>query len=144
MATRTAIREVPSRFSRHMLIVSTDCSKKEGKGAGVGWVIEDNTGEISSGCDYIGSGHTSEEAEAAALLRGIREALREGRQHLHIRCDCMPVVCKVKNNDDISGYVKRIHVLLRQFESWRIQWVPREKNTEADSKAHAGFELPTH
>lgn len=104
--------------------------------AAVGWVIVTGDGIAAEGSDRIGRA-TNNQAEYEALLRALEAAADYGFDSLQIRGDSQLVVKQVTgawNTNDPELKEKRVRAreLLRQFDEWSLDHVPREINDRAD------------
>ena len=112
---------------------------------GIGAVIE-FAGRRVEVCEHIGVA-TNNVAEYTALVRALEEARRIGAGSVHIYMDSELIVrqvagpYKVKNEGLIPLY-ERVKELLKSFKSYRIEHIPRERNTEADKLSKQGAENP--
>src|SRR3954471_17627063 len=76
-------------------------------------------------------------AEWHALVLGLRVALRHGERHVVVKGDSMLVVKQIngewKTKNQALGVLRtQAEELLAQFETWRIEWIPRKENRRAD------------
>jgi ribonuclease HI len=99
---------------------------------------------VKSGYGIIGQGDgmTVNVAEYSGLLAGIKEAKRLGYDYLDIHGDSLMVVNMVSRKwGKLDPHGKHPHLLALLSEIWQelepvmyaITWVPREKNTKADT-----------
>lgn len=98
---------------------------------------------LFSGNGKSGSG-TSNIAEYNALIAGINACLNHGVSVVNIKGDSQLVVNQVKGKWKIKTHhlaEKREHVvrLLKGFQSWNINWIPREQNRIADALVNDVF-----
>jgi ribonuclease HI len=81
---------------------------------------------------------TSNEAEYAGLILALREALAAGeRSNLHIYTDSKVLAKQIHGAYAVrADNLRRLHEcaleLIRQFDLVVVQYIPREKNREAD------------
>ena len=80
---------------------------------------------------------THNTAEWEALMLGLRVALKHGERHVIAKGDSTLVVKQV--NDEWKAKheaMRRLRTeakeLLAQFETWSVEWIPREENRRAD------------
>jgi ribonuclease HI len=122
--------------------VYTDASRDD-EIAGMGWQIVFDDGDIMEGQRYVEGSYTSMEAEYFAMLDGLRMARRYGDE-VEVYVDCDPLVRKMETPDGTSEdwYQRRRGCLrlLRKFESWSLEWKPRESNAAADRLAYEALE----
>ena len=132
-----------------MMKLHTDGACIAQKGVmGIGYVLQigDTTYKRYQGIKADG---TNNIAEYLALLEGITEAsthLQEnGDNTLHIYSDSQLVVNQILGNYKVKN--KQLQVLheyvlkaLKRF-NWKIEWIPREYNTEADKLSKKATKL---
>ena len=104
--------------------------------AAVGWVLVTGDGIAAEAGDRIGRA-TNNQAEYAALVRGLEAAADHGYDELAVRGDSELVVRQVRGEYDANDpqlREKRVRVreLLARFDEWSIEHVPREINSRAD------------
>jgi ribonuclease HI len=76
-------------------------------------------------------------AEYTALIEGLKLARRHGVQHVRVFTDSELVVDQVNRRSAVrQAHLQELHEaatgLVAAFRSFRISWVPREMNAEAD------------
>ena len=96
--------------------------------------------------DVIGPA-THNEAEYQALIEGLKLARNRGIQRLRVYMDSELVVDQVNGvaavrQPHLSDLHKEARGLVDQFKSFRISWVPRELNAEADRLVKAALGAP--
>jgi ribonuclease HI len=79
-------------------------------------------------------------AEYSALIEGLKLARRHGVTNVRAYLDSQMVVDQVNGNSKVrEAHLAPLHSKvedqLRDFKSWRIAWIPREMNREADALA---------
>ena len=106
--------------------------------AAIGVVVSDPSGEVvTTFSDAIGEA-TNNVAEYRALLRALELAAEHGAAEIHVINDSELIarqvtgVYKVKH-PAMQELHRRAMALLRGFDSWSIETVPRAQNAEADS-----------
>jgi ribonuclease HI len=108
--------------------------------AGSGAVLTRAGGEVLfTLSSYLGF-NTNNYAEYHGLILGAEEALKMGVKKIDIRMDSMLVVNQVNGRWKIkSPHLKELarasQELLSRFQSWSLSYIPREKNSLADSAA---------
>jgi len=112
--------------------------------AAVGWVIVTDDGIAAEGSDRIGRA-TNNQAEYAALIAALEAATDYGFAELVIKGDSQLIVKQVRGEWDANDPTlreKRVRVreLLRRFEEWSLDHVPREINDRADELANEAFD----
>ncbi|MBZ6496264.1 ribonuclease HI [Natrinema longum] len=104
--------------------------------AAIGWVIVTGDGIVAEGGETIGTA-TNNQAEYEALITGLEAARDYGYDEVHVRGDSELIVKQVRGEYDTNNpelREKRVtgHELLREFEEWTLEYVPREVNDRAD------------
>ena len=112
--------------------------------ASVGYVIVSGDGIVAEGGHRIGR-RTNNQAEYAALVAALEAAVDAGFDEVEIRGDSQLVVKQVRgewntNDPDLREQRVRVHELLREFDDWSIDHVPREINDRADELANAALD----
>jgi len=112
--------------------------------AAAGWAIVSSDGIVAEGGERLGR-LTNNQAEYEALLRAIRAATDFGLDELDIRGDSQLVVKQIRgewNTNDPELKEKRVTAreLLRAFDRWDIEHVPREINDRADELANEALD----
>lgn len=112
--------------------------------AAVGWVLLDADGIVDEAGEFIGRA-TNNEAEYAALERGLEAATQLGFDELAIHADSELIVNQVTgvyNVDAPHLKERRVRVLelLDRFSTWTITAVPRSVNERADRLANEALD----
>lgn len=112
--------------------------------AAIGWVVLDADGIVDEGGERIGRA-TNNEAEYAALERGLEVAQRLGFDALTIHADSELIVNQVTGAYNVDAphlKVRRVRVreLLESFDDWSITAVPRSVNERADRLANEALD----
>ncbi|MFH1375364.1 MAG: ribonuclease HI family protein [Patescibacteria group bacterium] len=99
-------------------------------------------GEISK---FLGTA-TNNQAEYAAVVFGLEKALKLKATEVEIFLDSKLIVEQVSGRWKIKEVqlkkaVEKVHALLQKFSDWKIQHVPREKNSKADALANRVLDL---
>ena len=113
------------------------------KTAGIGGVIYRNGEEMYSFSEHIGSA-TNNEAEYKALIRGLKELINLKLLNVEVYADSELVVKQINGiykvkNERMQVLHKEAHRLLKEFESWLVSHIPREKNSVADKLSKDGM-----
>jgi ribonuclease HI len=81
------------------------------------------------------------EAEFQAVIRALRWAVKKGYQHVVVFTDCMALVRMVRAGARPGGkyarFIRRVAALVKLIGSVWFQWVPRERNLQADMLCRA-------
>lgn len=76
-------------------------------------------------------------AEWQALILGLGTALKHGERHVLVKGDSMLVVKQINRewktkNEALRSLRGQAEELLARFETWRVEWIPREENRRTD------------
>lgn len=113
--------------------------------AGIGVVLEDDTGDVIAEMAQ-GIGHaTNNVAEYSALIAGLELARTKGVTDLTVHVDSELVVHQLNGewkikNDRLRNLAVKARHLLNSFDSSFISHVPREQNSGADRLANQGMD----
>jgi probable phosphoglycerate mutase len=113
--------------------------------AGLGVVIEDESGARLRGlCRYIGIA-TNNRAEYLALIEGLTAASEWKPDRLEVFLDSQLVVEQVNGrwkikHADLQPLARQAQALLKEFPSVTLSYVPREKNKGADALANRAID----
>lgn len=113
--------------------------------AGCGAVILDGKGAIVQELSrYLGE-CTNNVAEYEGLLMGLAAVLKLGKKRIRVQSDSQLLVRQLNGayrvkNEKLKPLFLKATTLLRQFESYRILYVPRELNRLADRLANKGID----
>jgi len=109
--------------------------------SGIGIIVFDESGRVlDKFSKFIGFG-TNNEAEYHALIEALRRAVKLGAEKVELYSDSELLVRQVKGVYSVRDEkLKRLHLeclqLLKNFKEYRIVYVPRELNVEADRLAN--------
>jgi ribonuclease HI len=112
--------------------------------AAVGYAIVTSDGIVAEGSERIGE-TTNNRAEYEALVRALEVARDHGFDEVDVRGDSELVVRQVRgewqtNSPALRERRVRARELLKEFDRWSLEHVPREINDRADSLANEAFE----
>jgi ribonuclease HI len=116
--------------------------------AGLGMVIEDDSGlRLWGGCRFVGTA-TNNRAEYLALIDGLRKAAEWKPDRLEVFMDSRLVVEQVSGrfkvrNADLEPLHRQATSLLRTFADVAVRHVPRERNRGADALANRAIDDAT-
>jgi ribonuclease HI len=108
--------------------------------AGAGFVAYDELHqEVGRESAYLGE-MTNNMAEYEALVRALAKAFKSGVKNVSIYTDSLLVANQVLGKYKVKNvillqYSEEVKNLIRNFDHFTIQYVPREKNTVADKLA---------
>jgi len=111
--------------------------------AAVGWLLVSSDGVVAEGNEQIGE-TTNNDAEYQALIRALEAARDYGLAEVDIRGDSQLIVKQVRGEWDANEPTLRerrvkVRELLRGFDRWSLEHVPREINSRADELANDAF-----
>ncbi|KAK5792155.1 hypothetical protein PVK06_033269 [Gossypium arboreum] len=109
----------------------------DGFAAAGGFVFDHNDGWIMGYCRYLGN-YTVVEAELWGILDGLNLILNRSFEKVVIQTDSIEVVNAIQEGYSRTSnfaLVRRILIILKALNQWRIQHIPREENLIADSLA---------
>ncbi|WP_053947317.1 ribonuclease HI [Halolamina sediminis] len=112
--------------------------------AAVGWAIVSSDGVVAEGGEEIGR-RTNNQAEYEALLRALRAARDLALDEIDVRGDSQLVVKQLRGEWDTNDpELRELRVtareLLREFDRWDVEHVPREINDRADDLANEALD----
>ncbi|XP_074310501.1 uncharacterized protein LOC141646528 [Silene latifolia] len=121
--------------------VNVDAAVVEGVGIGLGAVCRNDRGEVEWCSVEQGSvAMEPEEAEAAAILYGLKEARRMNNRKVILEGDCSNVIhdlqLKWKGRSSIFLIYNDIYVLCNSFDFVSFKWSRRSFNKVAHKLAH--------
>ena len=107
---------------------------------GIGVVLIEDKRLIAKISQKLPDRGTNNIAEYTALLTGLTKALELGWKHILIEGDSKLVINQVKGAWKINkAHLKRLHARvikeLSKFDSYALNWIPRNKNSVADELA---------
>ncbi len=111
--------------------------------ASIAFILEEKGAEAIERARRIGEA-TNNTAEYTALIEGLEEALARGVEELVVRTDSQLLARQLTGEyrirkKHLMALASRAHALLRRFESWDVEHIPREKNKRADSLCKRAF-----
>lgn len=129
------------------VVVEADGGSRGNPGpAGYGALVRDAvTGEVlRERAEAIGVA-TNNVAEYSGLVAGLEAAAELGAAEVEVRMDSKLVIEQMAGrwqikNPGLRPLAARAAALLRQFDTVRLQWVPRARNVDADRLANAAMD----
>jgi ribonuclease HI len=112
--------------------------------AAIGGVLNDpNDRIVTTFSERIGK-ETIQGAEYRALIKGLELAVEHGIKHIRAYMDNQILVDQINDRAKLkSERLKPLHTraidLLDQIGDWRVYWVPRKRNRQADALATAAL-----
>ncbi len=113
--------------------------------AGLGLVIEDESGQrLWGGCRYIGTA-TNNTAEYLALIEGLKKVGEWAPERLEIYLDSQLVVEQLNGRyrikkPELQALALTARSLLERFPATSLAYVPRERNKGADALANKAID----
>ena len=112
--------------------------------AAIGVVIKDERGQIVSRISRGIGRTTNNQAEYRAIIAALEEAIRLGARQVKLNSDSELVVRQIGGkyrvkNAALKPLYQRVKQLQSHLESFAINHIPREQNTEADKLANAAL-----
>lgn len=122
-------------------------SRPRNPGTGTyGYVVYEGERKVAEGGGLAGHNVTSNFAEYTALVEALKK-LRERRVEgdIEVKSDSQLLVGHMSKGWKVKGggYVEKLKEakeLLKEFRSVTFQWIPREKNAEADLITRVAYE----
>ncbi len=128
------------------VVIFTDGASRGNPGpAAIGVVIQDEIGQILETISLCLGKATNNQAEYRAMIAGLEKARDIGATGVEICSDSELVVrqlsgeYKVKNASLTPLYLKT-QQLCRSFSSFKVNYIPREKNAKADKLANMALD----
>lgn len=143
LRTIDKIKKEDSSQSKKAILYCDGASKGNPGHSGIGIVLLINHQKIKIS-EYIGV-TTNNMAEYTALLRGLREAKRNGATTLTIYTDSELITKQIRGHykvksSNIEKIYKEVISLLNDFNHYSIEHIPRDLNKEADCLAVSAAE----
>jgi len=148
-----ALAKVPTEvreYEQAILYFDGACEPKNPGGLlSWGWFLEAKSGEmIGSECgvdDRVGPDNTNNVAEYLGLIAGLEAALEGQVLRLHVRGDSRLVIKQMRgawgcHSERLRALYERAWDLRDGFEQIGFEWVPRERNAQADELARLALE----
>ncbi len=118
---------------------------------GTGAVLLDNGQVLHEISEMLEGTGTNNEAEYNALIQGLKKAQALGWTDINVQGDSKLVVNQVNGkwsvkSDNLKGPCQIAKKLVGQFNSIKLEWIPREQNEKADYAASKalGFQKDPH
>jgi ribonuclease HI len=110
-----------------------------------GFVVYSDGKKVSEGHGVAGENVTSNYAEYTALVIALKELKRLGFDEVVVRSDSKLLVGQMSGEWKVKGgaYLERLkeaRELASGFRALRFEWVPRERNEEADMLSRVAYE----
>jgi ribonuclease HI len=107
-------------------------------------IIDDNGNVVKELSRYLGR-TTNNVAEYEGLLMGLDALIRLGKRRVRVQSDSQLLVRQLNGeyrvkDEKLKTLFQSARALLRQFDGYRILYVPRELNKLADRLANKGID----
>ena len=111
--------------------------------AGIGAVLKDSRDRMVDSLSKAIGPATKDQAEYRALIEGLELARGFGATRIRVYMDAEYIVDQMNdladaNNPQTTDLHDRARFLLNEFADYRISWIPREWNKDADRLALEG------
>jgi ribonuclease HI len=128
------------------VIIYTDGAARGNPGpAAIGVIIQDRDGNPLAQISRRLAATTNNQAEYRAIIAGLESAIGLGARRVAVKSDSELVVnqlngrYKIKNTA-LRPLYQKIVQLAGKLESFRVDYIPREKNTRADALANQALD----
>ena len=128
------------------VIICTDGAARGNPGpAAIGATIKDEKGNLLASISHRIGVTTNNQAEYRAIIAALEKAAEIGARHVQIKSDSELVVrqingrYRVKNKALLPLYQKAMQ-LIASLEGFKIAYVPRAQNAEADALANQALD----
>jgi phosphoribosylglycinamide formyltransferase-1 len=133
--------------TRHEVIAYTDGASRGNPGpAAAGFILTDPSGtQLQAKAFFIGR-NTNNVAEYTGIVKALEAAIKIGAQRLIVYSDSQLLVRQINGeykvkSEQIRPLFQQAVELLGRLEDWKVQFVCREKNTEADKLVNQALNL---
>lgn len=129
------------------VIVYTDGGSRGNPGPGAaGYVVTDAAGNRLCGKALFLGEATNNVAEYTAVCKALEAARQLGAKQVSVFSDSELLVKQLNSeyrvkSEQLRPLFRQAVTLLNEFESWRVEFVPREKNKEADELVNRALDL---
>ena len=136
---------LPLPIPADRLTLSIDGAARGNPGpAGAGVVVWRGEKVFEEFCKYLGRA-TNNQAEYQALILALEQALELGAREVMVRSDSELLVKQVLGqyrikNPELRSLFQQAAALMRRFQRFQIQHVPRAQNAEADRMANRAID----
>ncbi|XP_061360638.1 uncharacterized protein LOC133304610 [Gastrolobium bilobum] len=129
----THLQEV--EMSEEWVIFVDGSSNVKGSGAGV--IVESLQGITVKHSIHFGFKASNNQAEYEAVLAGLAMVKDLGATNITLKSDSQLVIAQVQGNYQekealMIKYLEKVRLLLTEFQSFKMEHIPREQNSRAD------------
>ena len=112
--------------------------------AGIGVVVKHGHKVVAEVAEYLGK-TTNNVAEYLAFISGLEEALACGAKEVECYADSELLVRQINGeykvkNEGLAPLFHHAMALLKRFDDFKVVYIPREKNKEADRLSNVGID----
>ncbi|MFC1907173.1 ribonuclease HI family protein [Chloroflexota bacterium] len=125
--------------------IFTDGAAQNNPGpAAIGAVVKDERDKTIARISQAIGHATNNQAEYRAVIAALEEAIRLGAKHIRLNSDSELVVRHLEGryrvkNAALKPLYQQVKQLQSRLESFTVNHIPREQNTEADGLANAAL-----
>ena len=133
-------------MSIEKVIICTDGAARGNPGpAAIGATIKDEKGNLLAAISRRLGHTTNNQAEYRAVIAALEQAAKLGARHVEVRADSELVVKQINGqykvkNAAIRPLYQQVVKLTGRFDSFKIGYIPRAKNAEADALANQALD----
>ncbi|KAL0430567.1 UNVERIFIED_CONTAM: Ribonuclease HI [Sesamum radiatum] len=114
--------------------------------SGAGIIVETPQGDKFQYAIKFNFEASNNEAEYEALIAGGKLTLAAGAKYLKAHSDSQLVVSQIRGDYEAKGskmtkYLSYVQILMKRFDEFAIEQIPRSKNEEADQLARLASSL---
>ena len=143
---RLPIHKKVRHVSNRDVVIQTDAAwNGNSKAAGLGWVIK-KTGEKKNFQDSAWFVSSPLVAEGMAMREAVKKCKELGIQRVRCESDSSQLINALNSTvepPEIYGIVADIRIECAAFESFSFDWIPRGRNSDADTLANQALCLVT-
>lgn len=142
---KNELKEFLEKYFSNYFIINIDGGSRGNPGeSGIGIVI--NSGKEKKGYYFYTGILTNNEAEYNALIKALELAKERGGQKIEINSDSELIVNQIKGSynikkENLITLFNNAKDLINQFKEFKINYIKREKNKEADYLANLAMNL---
>ena len=128
------------------IVIFTDGASRGNPGpAAIGAVLRDTEGRILTQISQVIGKTTNNQVEYRAILVTLEKALELGATYVELNSDSELVVRQINGRYRVkNAALKLLHQRVKQqlgrLEGFTVNYVPRQRNTEADKLANAALD----
>jgi len=130
---------------KRMIIHSDGASRGNPGLAAIGATIKDEQGKLIARISQRIGTTTNNQAEYRAIIAALEEAIKLGASQVELNSDSELLVRQIKGSyrvrkATLKPLYQRVKQLQSRLESFTINHIPRQQNTEADRLANIALE----